>query len=64
MIIGGKKGYINLIDFNTKQLLRNIPRGSSFNFGHTNRVFKVKFSTNENVFYSGGWDQTIFQWDV
>ena len=33
--------------------------------GHTNRIFSLKFdNNNENVLYSGGWDETIFIWDI
>jgi WD40 repeat protein len=32
---------------------------------HTNRVFCIKWHPNDvNTFFSGGWDRTIFQWDV
>jgi WD40 repeat protein len=32
--------------------------------GHSNRVFSVKFTKNENVIISGGWDNTIQIWDI
>ncbi len=64
MAIGGKRGQINIIDFNTKTIIKKYPKGSSFSFGHTNRIFKVKFSTDQNLLFSGGWDQTVFLWDI
>lgn len=33
--------------------------------GHSNRIFALKFDdANENVLYSGGWDETIYMWDI
>lgn len=32
---------------------------------HGNRVFCIKWDPkDENIFYSGGWDNTVFFWDV
>ncbi len=33
--------------------------------GHSNRIYSVKFDRlNPNVLYSGGWDETLFCWDI
>ena len=33
--------------------------------GHSNRIFSLKFDNlNENVLYSGGWDETVYIWDI
>jgi WD40 repeat protein len=33
--------------------------------GHSNRVFSLKFSpVDENVLFSGGWDNTVQMWDL
>lgn len=33
--------------------------------GHSNRVFSLKFSKeNENLLISGGWDNTVQVWDL
>lgn len=32
---------------------------------HTNRIFSVKcMPTDKNIFFSGGWDETVHVWDV
>lgn len=32
---------------------------------HGNRVFCIKWNPqDQNIFYSGGWDKTVFFWDV
>lgn len=65
MIYAGKNMTINLINDNTKQLVRKYEPGDSFQLGHTNRIFCTKFVENQpNMFISGGWDNTMFLWDV
>jgi len=32
--------------------------------GHSNRIFSVKFTDDQNVIVSGGWDNTVFIWDI
>lgn len=32
---------------------------------HSNRVFCIKWHPeDDNLFYSGGWDKSVFMWDV
>lgn len=32
---------------------------------HSNRVFCIKWHPEDvNLFYSGGWDKSVFMWDV
>jgi len=32
---------------------------------HGNRVFCIKWHPNDsNLFFSGGWDKSVFMWDV
>lgn len=54
-----------LLDDETKKPIKLYEKGDSYQAGHTNRIFKVKFIEDQpNLFLSGGWDCTMFLWDV
>jgi len=65
MVYAGRNMAINLMSDANKKLIRRYEPGDSFQIGHTNRIFCVKFVENQpNMFISGGWDNTMFLWDV
>ncbi len=56
---------ITLLDDESKKVIRKYEKGDSYQAGHTNRIFCVKFIENQpNLFVSGSWDCTMFLWDV
>lgn len=56
---------ITLMDDEFKKKIRVYDSGDSYIPGHTNRIFKIKIVENKpNLFVSGGWDSTLFLWDI
>lgn len=65
LVYAGKNMAINLLNDDNKKLIRKYEPGDSFQIGHTNRIFCTKFVESQpNMFISGGWDNTMFLWDV
>lgn len=65
----GRDGKVRIYDESTKQIVTTLEGGifgdySSDIPGHSNRVFSVKFTHDENLLLSGGWDNTVHIWDV
>jgi len=64
-LTAGKDVTIRVYDYETKKLTREIPRGDWFAPGHSNRIFSIKFTREHpNMFISGGWDSSLFIWDL
>jgi COMPASS component SWD3 len=65
IVYGGKNMTIKLYDDDQKKLIRMYEKGDSYQAGHTNRIFSVKFIEEQpNLFISAGWDGTMFLWDT
>lgn len=64
LAVGGKDFNIKIFDFETKSLQTTLEPGDSITLGHTNRVYSVKFTDDPHVLVSGGWDNTVFVWDL
>ncbi len=62
--VGAKDYEVKLYDDNTKTLVTTLRATGSRSKGHSNRVFAVRFTEDPNLLVSGGWDNTIFFWDV
>lgn len=63
--MGTNTGDILLVNESTLSEVRTFASASWFNNGHSNRVFSIKFiSDDHNVLTSGGWDGMIFIWDI
>jgi WD40 repeat protein len=68
-VTGGRDGKIRVYDEATKEQVCCLEGGvmgdrSAQAAGHSNRVFSVKFTHDENVLLSGGWDNTVHVWDI
>lgn len=66
---GGRDTKIRIYDEATKSLVATLEGGirgdrSHDAPGHSNRVFSVKFTHDENILLSGGWDNTVHIWDT
>ena len=69
-VTGGRDAKLRLYDEASKSLVATLEGGirgdmSGDAAGHSNRVFSVKFTHDENVLLSGGWDNTVryyFTW--
>jgi len=64
LAVGGKDYNVKIYDDSTKSLATTLKAAGTINEGHSNRVFSVKFTEDPNVLLSGGWDNTIFIWDI
>ena len=56
-----------MYDEATKSLTHTLEQGwaGAPSAGHSNRIFALKFSpTDDNLLYSGGWDNTVQLWDL
>jgi WD40 repeat protein len=63
--VGAHNGNIHLYNEHTQKEVRTFGSASLLNNGHSNRVFSLKFLPDDhNVFVSGGWDGTVFIWDI
>jgi COMPASS component SWD3 len=61
----GKDRKIRVYDENTKSQLVELHGGIWQYPGHSNRIFCLKFHPDEpNIIVSGGWDNTVYLWDV
>jgi COMPASS component SWD3 len=68
-VTGGRDSKIRIYDEATKTNVATLEGGirgdrSHDAEGHSNRVFSVKFTHDENVLLSGGWDNTVHVWDI
>lgn len=64
-IYAGKNMNINLLNAANNKIVRKYEKGDSYQIGHTNRIFCVKFIEKQvNMFLSAGWDGTMFLWDI
>ena len=62
---GGKDCALRIYDDASKRLVRTYEKGSWYTPGHSNRIFSIKFMPKDpNVIVSGGWDSSIFIWDL
>ena len=62
----GSDSVVRLYDVETQKIIKNLSTTSYIQgkvTGHTNRVFAT-FYVNENLFASGGWDNTVILWDA
>lgn len=67
LITSGSDAKILLYDASTKELINTFESSTKSQCmdGHTMRVFVVQFHPNDdNVFVSGGWDDSIQWWDA
>ena len=65
LIYGGKIKSLSLVDESTMKILSTFSEGDSYTVGHTNRIFCItKVPGDDNMFISGGWDGTMFMWDI
>jgi WD40 repeat protein len=60
---------IRLYDYETQKIKSTLQRTTEFGDdmipGHTNRIFSLLFHpTDQNLLYSGGWDDSIQIWDL
>lgn len=65
LVSGDNSGNIYLFNDDYQKEVRCFSSASWFNCGHTNRIFSLKFmSDDHNLFVSGGWEGVIYIWDV
>lgn len=62
--VGGSDHEIKIYDDLTKSVITSLKADGAINMGHANRVFSVRFTDDPNILVSGGWDNTVFFWDV
>lgn len=63
--VAGNDKVVKLYDDNTKCLISKLKSIDFKHPGHSNRIFTVKFFTeNDNILISGGWDNTLQIYDV
>ena len=61
---GGDKR-IRVYDDISNKVVETFKGSEDDELGHSNRVFSVKFSPDDqNILFSGGWDNTVFIWDM
>lgn len=60
----GKSTEVNVYDEATKSLVVSFKSEGMMSLGHSNRVCGLRFAYDPNLIVSGGWDNTIFFWDV
>lgn len=62
---GRSDGSVIVYDDETKKIIQNYSHATGAHAGHSNRVFSVKFLTDDqNLLISGGWDGNMFIWDL
>lgn len=64
LAMGGKDFNVRVFNYETKEMIMELEQGDSTTLGHSNRVYSVKFTDDPNIMVSGGWDNTIFIWDL
>jgi COMPASS component SWD3 len=62
--VAGKSTAVQVYDENTKSLVATFKSSGMYSLGHSNRVCCVKYLTDRNLLVSGGWDNTLFFWDI
>lgn len=68
-VTGGKDAKIRIYDESTQQNITTLQGGLLGDYereapGHSNRVFSVKFTHDDHILLSGGWDNTVQIWDT
>eukprot|EP00341_Mesodinium_pulex_P005051 CAMPEP_0116897852 /NCGR_PEP_ID=MMETSP0467-20121206/6716_1 /TAXON_ID=283647 /ORGANISM="Mesodinium pulex, Strain SPMC105" /LENGTH=243 /DNA_ID=CAMNT_0004569677 /DNA_START=262 /DNA_END=994 /DNA_ORIENTATION=+ len=67
-VTAGKDTAIRVYDEATKTNISTMQGGVGYSVkttpGHSNRIFSVKYTTDENMIVSGGWDNTVQIWDI
>lgn len=62
---GGKDRTIRIYDEETQSKVSELLPGMWNCIGHSNRIFSIKYSPDDpNILLSGGWDNTLFFWDL
>ena len=62
---GGNEKVVKLYDDSTKTIISKLESYKYNTSGHSNHIFAVKFNPyNENMLFSGGWDNTIMFYDI
>lgn len=64
LAVGGRDFDVKIYDDEKKTLLMTLNPGDAITLGHTNCVFSVHFTDDPNILLSGGWDTTIYIWDL
>ncbi|XP_076472976.1 WD repeat-containing protein 89 homolog [Babylonia areolata] len=65
-LTAGASNEIHLYDLETKKMLNTMKPSESHDImdGHVCRVFALQYNVNhQNIFISGGWDDTVQYWD-
>ena len=62
--IGGKDCNVKVYDYGTRTLMTTLKAINSASLGHCNRIYSIKFTDDPNILISGGWDNTIYIWDL
>jgi COMPASS component SWD3 len=67
-VTAGKDTAVRVYDEATKSNIVTMRGGVGYSVkttpGHSNRIFSAKYTSDENVVISGGWDNTIQIWDI
>ena len=68
-VTAGRDGALRVYDEESKQMMLKLEGGLLGDYdreapGHSNRVFSVKFTHDENILISSGWDNTVQIWDI
>ena len=62
---GGNEKIVKLYDDTTKTIISKLESHKYQTSGHSNNIFAIKFNPyNENMLFSGGWDNTIMFYDI
>jgi len=62
---GDNSGNVYVYNEDLQKQVRSFNSASWFNCGHTNRVFSIKYlSDDHNVLVSGGWEGVVYIWDM
>lgn len=65
LLVAGTARTISVVNAQTGQVESCYKSGSSFEAGHTNRIFCVRFAAPDSpVLASGGWDGIVYMWDL
>lgn len=68
-VTAGKDTKVRIYEEATKTCLVTMEGGLAGDYtkatpGHSNRIFSVKFTHDEHIVLSGGWDNTVQVWDI
>ena len=62
---GGNEKIVKLYDDTTKTIISKLESYKYNTSGHSNNIFAIKFNPyNQNMLFSGGWDNTIVFYDI